>query len=160
MPRPHMSDEEKRRAEEFRNTPDGLRKKLQSLKEKESKLLADLAMREHPELEEPLAEISFLIDRVVDANFDYEGDWTDFAEQEQAKIRKKINDFIDKANALEDELAECSAERFEQINKAALIQSLADLTESLKKHSTAFKERGVEPSTLLPQLKEIAKIRV
>ena len=160
MPRPHMSDEEKRSAEEFRNTPEGLRKKLQSLKEKESKLLADLAMREHPELEEPLAEISFLMDRVTEANSDYESDWTEHAEQERSKLRKKINEFIDKANALEDEFAECSAERFEQINKSALIKAMKNLAEALLKHSPAFKERGVEPSTLLPQLKQMDKIKV
>jgi len=160
MPRPPMSDEEKKRAEEFRNTPEGLRKTLNRLKEKESKLLADLAMRDFPELEEPLVEISFHIDEVLSAKENYEDSHEEAAEKESAKLRKRILEYKDKINGLEQDLNETTADRFETVNKEALINALSDLGAVLNKHKQVFKERGVEPTTLLPQLQEIEKIEL
>jgi hypothetical protein len=64
MGRNKMSEEEKQRAEEFRKTPDGIKQTLSRLKEREAQLLADLALREHPELEEHLVVLIELLKEV------------------------------------------------------------------------------------------------
>jgi hypothetical protein len=64
MGRKAMSEEEKKRAEELRNTPEGLRSTLARLRERESKLLVDLAIRDHPHIEDHIVEILRLVKEV------------------------------------------------------------------------------------------------
>lgn len=56
-----MDDNEKEQAEEFRHTPDGIRLTIRRLKERESKLMLELVLREHPELEKDVLKIASLL---------------------------------------------------------------------------------------------------
>lgn len=152
MAKASKTQEQKDADKAQRESPDGLKDQLAKLRAKESKLVADLAVKEHPELQ---ASIETLVNFIQEADKATKakslGADANIAKQRE-KIQANIEMYENKIAALKESLDKADVD---SINSQLEVQE-GEAMEKLAKayHSVApeFEKVGVNVISLIPML--------
>jgi len=147
-----LTDEEKKAKAEAKQTPEGLQAELAKLREKEAKLLADLAIKQHPELESGIQTITNFLQELEKADGSLKLGTEASVEQERARLQKQIEFYQNKIDAIKESLAKADAGTIIAQLKESRKTALVNLRRAVDAVNGEFTSVGVTIDQLIPTI--------
>lgn len=164
MPRKALSEEEKAARQAKRETPEGIRDQLDKLKEKEAKLLADLAIKEHPALETTITSVSGIVRDAQKATKAMTLGIESSVERKREAFQKKIEMYENKIAAIRESISNLSGDSVKGQLEENRATAMVNLKRILVASEDQFAAAGVTAEMLVPAvgnfLDELATVEV
>ena len=152
MAKTAKTDEQKAADKVQRESPDGLKDQLAKLRQKEAKLVADLAVKEHPELQTSIETLVSFIQEADKATKAKSLGADAYIAKQREKIQSNIEMYENKISALKEQLDKADVDSIN--NQLATQEGEALNTLSKAYHAVApeFEKVGVNVISLIPML--------
>lgn len=147
-----MTDEEKAKRKALKESPEGIREQLAKLKENEAKMIADLAVKENPELEASITTVSSFI-REVQKNDEALKMGADVnVEKQRAGLRNQIEFYQKKIEGIKAQLDSSDADTVLSQLRDGRTKAIANLADAVKTVAPDMAKHGTSVESLIPTI--------
>jgi hypothetical protein len=148
--KPKLSEEEKALKAAERATPAGIREQLEKNRIKQNKLMADLAIKEHPELESSITTITNFIQELQKSDNAIKMGAEANVQAERDRVAKQIEFYQNKIKALQDAQSKADSSSIVDQLRTNRTTALKNLKRAMNAVSEDFKKVGVNLGDLIP----------
>jgi valyl-tRNA synthetase len=149
MARRKLSDEEKAAKKSQKESPEFIEGELEKLRAKESKLMAMMAIKQHPGLEDAIETISNFVqevDRAIKAGANVS------LAKKQERLQKQIAHYEEKIAAIKEKLSETNEDSLLESLSGSRSDALTNLKNAVASVSSEVMDAGVTVESLVPTI--------